>query len=443
MRALASRLRRAGGAEDGMAIAAVVTLIGIGLAVTGAAVMATNSAIGGTTRDERSKDALAAADAALQLALFRQNQVDTNTTYPCVVVGAGGDLFAGSAAADGWCPAVTGDVGDATWSYRASPAGVSGTTKSFSIVATGNTNGVIRRVEVSAETPTATSVFANNTVVGRDWINLDSNAEINGNASTNGNITLASNSRLCGYAQVGPGKVVTPQSSQCAQYQPPTQGTISLPPVDPGLLANATSTNLFFAPEKNPGDTISGNQAEVTWNATTRSLTIDGNSSLTLGGGDYKLCRLSLKSNSVLYVAESRNVRIFFDTPENCGLPSGTAQISMDSNTRVGPTSANPASLALIVLGSETLQTRVELDSNSESTMPLIVYAPRSVIDIDSNSTYVGAIAGQSIDINSNAEIRSHQDASNFQLPVLLHYRQARYVECSPTTQLSQPDDYC
>jgi hypothetical protein len=440
LRVLCARLRRAGRDEGGMAIAAVVTLIGVGLAVSGAAVLAANTAIGGTTRDERSKHALAAADAAAQIALFRQNQVDTNVSNPCVVEGVGGDLFAGAADGDGWCPEVSGEVGDATWSYRVSPATETGNVKSLSYVAIGNVDGVTRRIKVGAESSTADSLFGTFGVVGRDWISLDSNARINGNAATNGDITMNSNARVCGYAQVGPGRAVSPPSSQCSEYAPPTQGTVSLPGVSPAVVAAAASTNRFFAPEKNPGDTISG--SPVSWDSTTRTLFLDSNSVVTLGGTDYRLCRLELKSNSQLIVAQGARVRLMFDSPENCGLSSGARQIFMDSNTRIGSTSGNPADLQIMIVGSETIPTVVELNSNYATTMPVTIYAPNSDVYMDSNSTWVGGIAGKTVTMKSNAVINADPRVNEAVLPVPLHFRESRYVECS-AAPVSNPDDYC
>jgi hypothetical protein len=451
LRALAARFRSVRREEDGMAIAAVITLIGVGLAVSSAAVVAANTAIGGTTRDERSKDALAAADAAAQLAIFRQNQVNTNVSNPCVVEGAGGDLFAGGVAADGWCPELSGQAGDATWTYRAAPAELSadGLTKNTSFVATGDAAGETRRIKVDASTPVADALFGSNSVVGRDSIQLDSNSEIFGNAATNGSITLNSNALLCGGAQHGAsGDLILNSNaehggSECPQSTyPETIGTVNLPPVDPSLLAGATSTSRFFAPQQNPGDTISGNKSDVSWNATTRTLSVNSNSALTLGGTDYNLCRLTLDSNSELIIAAGAHVRLIFDTPESCNLASGTKQFLMNSNTKLKVTSGNPADLAILVMGSDTRTTEVEFNSNSHTTFPIILYAPRSIVDLNSNATFLGGVAGASVLLNSNATVQSHTATSNFVFPVLLHYRQTRYVECS-STPVSSPGDYC
>jgi hypothetical protein len=72
----------------------------------------------------------------------------------------------------------------------------------------------------------------------------------------------------------------------------------------------------------------------------------------------------------------------------------------------------------------------------------VILYAPRSYVDLDSNVTFVGGIAGVNVHLDSNTTVNSDISTNGFQFPVLLHYRQSRYVECS-ATPISSPSDYC
>jgi hypothetical protein len=174
----------------------------------------------------------------------------------------------------------------------------------------------------------------------------------------------------------------------------------------------------------------------VSWNPTSRTLTLDSNSTLTLGGQDYSLCRLHLRSNTQLFIAAGAAVRIFFDAPENCPTLGSGPQIFLDSNSKLTATDGNPASLQLLVVGSSNpavTSDNVELNSNSTSTMPVILYAPHSAITLDSNSNLLGAVAGQSVDLDSNAKITAHASGSGLELPVPMHYRQSRFVECAST----------
>ena len=50
-------------------------------------------------------------------------------------------------------------------------------------------------------------------------------------------------------------------------------------------------------------------------------------------------------------------MRIYFDTPEACGLESGATQISLSANARVTTTSGGPSNAAFYVVGSLTRET--------------------------------------------------------------------------------------
>jgi hypothetical protein len=429
--------------ECGAAILSVITLITVGLALGGVAAVTATNAMRGTVRDESSKDSLAAAEAGAQAALMRQNQVAVGDSHPCVVPSAG-TLAAGAAGEGGWCSDLQGTAGDASYEYRVKPPVETDGVSTIEIISTGTTNGVARRIHVFAESPVANAVFATHTVVARDSITLDSNAQILANTGTNGNISLSSNSNVCGSVQYG-GSFTPPSYSgtSCPTSYPfsKNQGTLSLPPVDQGDVADPDNNNNWRINPSNPSapDTISGNKGEIIWSAANRTLTIDGNSALTMGGTDkpYSLCRLRLQSNSQLIVAAGATVRIFFDEPENCPTLGAGPQILLDSNSKFTVTSGQPGSFELFVVGSSNpavTSDNVLLNSNTNSTMPVTVYAPQSKVELDSNSTLLGSVAAQSVHLDSNARITSGSAGGGVELPVPLHYRQTRFVECTSTS---------
>lgn len=428
--------------ESGAAILIVITMVTVGLAVAGVAAVTAANVLRGSTRDESSKDALAAADAGAQIALERQNQVSVNGSFPCVV-SAADSLVAGLAGAGNWCPEFTGTAGDANFTYRVRPPEVTELLSRIEIVSTGTSQGVTRRVHVLAESPRATAIFANSTVIGEEFIRLDSNADVFGNAGTNGDIMITSNADLCGSAQYGEDNAIIPadyDGSDCPPTYPynSAPGNVTLPPIDQGQVADPDfNDNDRIDPSNALSlDTISGNRGSVSWDASNRTLVINSNSALTLGGGDYSFCRLELNSNTALIVAAGASVRIFFDKPENCPTLGAGPQISLDSNSRFTTTDGSPASLQLLVVGSDNPNVTsddVVLASNSRTTMPVILYSPHSAIELNSNSTLLGAIAGQSVHLDSNAEVRSHADSSSLELPLPLHYRQTQFVECTAT----------
>jgi hypothetical protein len=422
--------------ESGAAILMVITVITVGLAVGGAATFTATNVLRGSVRDESSKDALAAADAGVQLALLRQNQVAVSESNPCVVQSAG-TLAAGPAGVGNWCTDLDGTSGDANYSYRVSPPVETGLTSRVQIVATGTAAGVTRRVQVLAESPRANAVFATNSVIGKDFVRLDSNSRVFGNTGTNGNITVTGNADLCGAAQYG---VALVPSTYTGSDCPPNyefssgQGTLTLPPVDQGDVATVNDNDRIDPSNPAALDTISGNRSDVSWDPINRTLMINSNSTLTLGGQDYSFCRLELRSNTALIVAAGAKVRIFFDKPENCPTLGPGPQIKLDSNSKLTTTDGDPASLQLLVVGSDdpsVTSDDVLMSSNSKTTMPVILYAPNSAIELNSNARLLGAVAGQSVHLDSNAQVTSHASGSNLEIPLPLHYRQTQFVECT------------
>ena len=433
---LGRRLRSVIGDETGAAILMVITVVTVGLAVGGAAVFTATNVLRGSVRDESSKDALAAADAGVQLALLRQNQVAVSESNPCVA-GSAGTFAAGPVGEGGWCPAFDGTAGDASFSYRVTPPVDSELTSRIQIVATGTAAGTTRRVHVLAESPRANAVFAENSVIGKDFVHLDANSRVFANTGTNGSITVTGNADLCGSAQYG---VALNPSNYSGPDCPPTygfssaQGTLALPPIDQGDVASVNDNDRIDPSNPAAPDTISGNRADVSWDPVNRTLMLNSNSTLTLGGENYSLCRLELRSNTALIVAAGAKVRIFFDKPENCPTLGPGPQIKLDSNSKLTTTDGIPASLQLLVVGSDdpnVTSDNVLMSSNSKTTMPVVLYAPNSAIELNSNATLLGAIAGQSVHLDSNAQVTSHASASNLEIPLPLIYRQTQFVECT------------
>ncbi len=317
------------------------------------------------------------------------------------------------------------------------------TAAQIEIVSQGSVNGVTRQVDVTARSSTGIRPFSGEaSVIGLDYLTMDSNARITANVATNGDITMSSNADLtCNYARVGEGQSVNASSNAHYNCPAPAQGTTSLPPINQGDVATNNSNGRFFTL-----DTYTG--GAPTWNSATRQLTLSSNRSLTLGGSNYSFCRLTLNSNSSLFVAAGATVRIYFDSPENCGLPSGTTQLSLNSNSRIAATGSAPTNIALLFVGSDTLATNALLSSNTQANQAceqnFIVYAPRTSVTLNSNSYFCGALAGKSIHVNSNSDVRTSNLATEFELPetVAQHYVPEDFVECS-VEATSPPDAGC
>jgi hypothetical protein len=419
--------------EDGFATIAVIGVMTVALAFTGVAAIASVTTLRGSVRDEDSKLALAAADAGSVAAIAHQNSIAASIEDPCLQPGTGGVLVNVAPGADGWCPPVTGSVDGATYSYQVTtdPGGA------LRIVSVGSSDDVNRRIELRASDSAGSNVFADATLIGLDWINMDSNAVAEAGAATDGSISLNSNSQLCGSASVGIGGEVNGSSQHrdfdCLSPPPPvTEEPLTLAPVQQGDVVTNNSNDRFFEQ-----DLIGGQQSRVVWDPDARTLELKSNVSLTLGGSNYSLCKLKLGSNSTIYIAEGADVRVFFDAPENCG--GETVPLEMHSNSRIIATGGDATKVALLFVGSDVISTTIKLSSNSQPSgdcsSEFVVYAPKTDIDVNSNVTYCGAIAGQSVNVDSNSVIESQQEATSFQLPGAgPHYTVDRFVECTTTS---------
>ena len=302
-------------------------------------------------------------------------------------------------------------------------------------------------------------MFSDYQVKAGDGITLDSNARIHAGAATNGDFILSSNAKQCGQASVGPGHTFQ-QSGSNSYFQDPNcqipntvvaQQPINLPPVNEGDVPTNNSDSRFFAL-----DPASGNRASVCWsgvkasgasgNCGGRHLDIGTNSTVTLGGTrPYSFCKLTMSSNSSLLAQSGQPVAIYFDSPESCGYPSGTSQLDMASNTRISSNDGNP--VQLLFVGSANLATTMHLSSNTDINAAceqnFVVYAPRTDITLNSNSTYCGALAGKSLHLDSNADVRTNGASQGFIVPnTAPHYQVDRFVDCS-ISSVSQPNAGC
>jgi hypothetical protein len=449
--------------ERGMALPVALFAMIAGMALASAAVVATVNVQQGSHRDSSTKNAIAVADAGANIARARIDRYAVVlATNPCLKMGSGGTLEGAVAESDGWCPAVEGAVGSGgKYSYRVSPAGSACGEYKLCVVATGTVGEVSRRIEVayneSAVTRTNTSSTTGTTttgttttgttgtsgstgfegLIGLEGIEINGNADVRVGIGTNGNVTAVGNADVCGDVRHGIGKKFekTGNAKQCPGYKE-TEGNKTLPPVSSFMPSNIATSNSDYRlvqctktkPTKEPTgcelDTYTGNRNSTKpWDPSARAITVNANDTLTVSGGDYWVCSISLSGNSQLIMSSSAQVRFFFDTPENCGQAAGTAQLSFTGNTRIAST--NKAILpGFYFLGSTTIPTSANLGGNAGTEEEFVVYGPNTTMNIVGNATYKGVIAGKKIVITGNGKV---ENDSNYKPP----------AEVSPVTESS------
>jgi hypothetical protein len=440
------RLTKLARSERGMALPVALFAMIAGTALASAAVVATVNVQQGSHRDSSTKSAIAVADAGANIARTRINRYAVVlATKPCLKLGATGVLEGAVAESDGWCPAVTGTVGGGKYSYRVSPAGSTCGEYRLCVVATGTVGEVSRRIEVAYNESAVTQTNSTNTtgttttgttttgttgtsgstgfegLIGLDGIEVNGNADIRVGVGTNGNVTAVGNADICGDIRHGIGKEWKHEGNakQCPGYQV-TEGNKSLPPVSSFMPSDIATSNSNYrlvqcaatkpapAPTGCELDTYSGAKRSSTkpWDPSTRSINIEANTTLTVSGGDYWICSLSVSGNAQLIMSASAQVRFFFDTPENCKLSSGANQISLTGNSRIASTNKTVLP-AFYLLGSTTIPTSVSLGGNANTEDEFVVYGPNTTMNIVGNATYKGVIAGKKVVVTGNGKVEN------------------------------------
>jgi hypothetical protein len=453
---LNSRIR----SEHGFALPTTLLMLLAAFAIVSVGVVATANVEHGSIRDRGTKSAVQLAQSGVNTALLHFNRIDPAS--------------AGCTVGAGWCSSSTfTDPSGGTYSYqmRVTPyPPLQGCNPDpnvpyqLEVVGTGTSRNATQRVDVLAHSASGVPVFCDYQVKSGKDITLNSNATIHAGTAANGSISLSSNAKQCGPASVGVGQQFT-QAGSNSYFQDPNcsvpdstvgQGPVVLPPVNQGDVATNNNNSYFFAQ-----DPVSGNQRSACWNGTnadgstgscgTRELAVGTNSTVTLQpGGKYSFCKLTMSSNSSLLVAASgtgtpQPTYIYFDSPENCGYSSGTTQLDMASNTRISSNDGSP--VFLLFVGSTSRQTIINLNSNTDINAAcqqnFVVYAPLSDINLNSNSTYCGALAGNTIHLDSNADVRTNGASTAFIPPnTPPHYKVDQFIECSATPG-SPPNTGC
>lgn len=456
--------------DDGFTLPIVMLMVFAAFAVASAALFASLSAQNGTTRDLRTKDTLAAAEAGAHEAMLRYNATTvTGDSW-------GQCLPSGTPISDGagwsWCPSQHGQLPDGTtYTWRIGfPQQVPGAplpAHTAQIVSQGESNGVTRRIDTTIRSASSQTPFTGAGIVGLNSITLSSNDGLYGNSATNGDLTLSTNDNMCGNVQVGPGRTVVGGPPACdTGSSTVTQGVTSLPPVNQGDVAGNNQNGNFFS--VNPVSPTNTNaKRRVCFNGVNAAGEIDTSTStgcgprelrlrngssgvsVTLNGGNYSLCKLTLESGTTIYVANGAKVTIFFDSPENCHYTSSTTQLSMDANTSIQVNGGSAQNMRMLFVGSDTIPTRAVMSSNTTQNVTcnqdFVIYGPRTDIVLASNSYFCGAVAGKTVTVSSNTAVKVSNEATGYTLPGWVdHYAIDDFKECTgPMTSGNSPSFGC
>jgi hypothetical protein len=171
----------------------------------------------------------------------------------------------------------------------------------------------------------------------------------------------------------------------------------------------------------------------LNWSAQNRTLTLSGNASLTLGGGLYNFCQITMSGNAAITVAANVQAEVFIDSPDDpgSGCQNGTGSLTMSGNATWVNLSQNPLALQLYVYGLNNGSSSITYSGNANIYGTL--YAPKSAITLSGNGKEIGAIAGRSVTISGNGFNWDTRDAS-LQAGVTGLYYRTGWAQCTPTS---------
>ena len=472
----------------GSAIVTVVFAIFLASLLGTIAVGNTVQALKHASKNEKIKRAQQGAESAVESAIFGLNRLDllgaldVNAVAPqqvsvqsCLTSTAAGMDLVQLPIGETWCGTVTQTSSSGvTWAYRISQlarVGTCGTDGVISldrrIVATGTYQGVTRRVTATLRAPitlmSGAAVQSGSTTTN---MTLGGTAAITGNIHANAGISgTAIGPSVTGTAIAGPGASVSGfvaaggNFTACTRFVLPNvaQGTA------PTVNNNGTQDNpgwTVTCAEQATGLTVNCKPALLSttggadWDASKRTLRTWGNAKVTLTGSTYSFCRLQMTGESLVVIPPTTStVRIFLDDPANCNGVTGPGQLTIDTNAKFTNCHAqtNPGSLQVYAVGSATTATTHTMAGAGLLTggalqqicgvnlsllgVPMIVYAPRSRLDIAGNTTIAGQVAANVVNISGQAKIVNQNAIVNLNelgaRPVLPIYRPTGYLSCT------------
>ena len=444
-----TRLHRASlASERGAALIVALIVLTVVSALASVVMMSAIATDDVTMRDTNYKNALEASEAGLQVGLYRLNMVYPDANH-CVGDGAQ------TPGSTGLCASSSYTLGNgSTYQYWSSlPLSSSQTcageplngidVSQRCITALGVSNGVSARSQIRVASFTAAPLFPVAGLIGLKNVTLNGNAAVTGSSASNVSVSAVGNATSQGIV-LGPGGTYSHSGNANGGTVATLSAPLVLSPVSPGNSATVNSDARIVNGINNAGTSGTpvtpydqASATGVSFDPTTRTLTLSGNGSLQLGGGVYNFCELDTTGKASLSIAPGVQAEIFIDSPDDpgSGCPSGTGDLNLAGNGAVNP-SGNPLALQLYVYGLNNGSGTVSVTGNG--VFYGVVYAPLSQVTLSGNGVIDGAVAGRTSTVSGNG-FNFDTRTSTLQASTNgLSYRTA-WAQCSPTYSPSSP----
>ena len=458
-----------------------------------------------STASRDAKRALGAADAGLEAAMFRMNEIGLQSPSQCFTTAAvdpatGTDPEIGGTPAAGECAGVEDDLGNnSSYTYYVTPALNDGdkcagldiqlvdptgevTVTQRCVTSIGEAGGERRRIQARVASYLGNQLFPVGGILAINGIKANNNSIVSGMLGSNGQINLGNNSVISGGIQLGSqsspppvlGQGSTVGGNPPVTYRSEAEGQFVLAPVDMG------NTALPAPPAPPPNGSHENNRiatgqdsgSKVTYTDTPnspRTLSIDNNGSLTLGGGTYNFCKVTLGNNSFISIAAGAKIRFFLDSPDR--LTSGSAGDCIPDNYTGTPSQkaatarANGYGGMFLGQGSNfnnpghAINFQIymygytdgshKVDFFNAAGMNAAIYAPSSELVWNNTGGITGAVSASKVEFKNSATFSWAGGNGQFDLSELrtdtvsVYYRMA-WTECHrKRTTSSDPESGC
>ena len=425
--------------ESGIALPIALAVLLVLTVLAAAAAAAAISANHQSSRQKSSKRSFQAAVAGVQSANYQTTLLHPGLQQCVVKDTATGALSIAAVQADGWCAPQLETLGDGeTYSQRVSAGTLIQSNGQElvrrEIVSTGVVSGIKRRVDVTTTASSEKALFPRGyAAVSLSPVSYGNTVAINGDLGSNGKIALSGQAVVCGNATPGPGEQVTTanQGHVCSGYSTtPAQQPFVLDPVEPKTEdSNARISNIFNGASPSDACTTCN---KVSWDASTRVLSLSGNSTLTLGGNVYSFCKLTLENSAQLKIAVGAAVKIYIDSPDRCPGGAGMGSVTLSNSSGLLNLNSSPSALQLYMIGSPTVPTILDFANAFASTMLMAIYAPYSTVYLHNSVHITGAVAAQSVPVQNDSSITYDPAVGTITDGVIPAYRSTRnLIECT------------
>ena len=376
--------------------------------------------------DRSSKRALAAAEAGLQMALYRLNQFGPSDPNQCFTT-----------APDPECKGQKDPLGNgAFYTYyvtRQNPGACVGKIAGLTdrcITSVGEAGGVKRRVQVLANTLTGAVSYKSIGLMSKSLMYAGNSAKITSDLGSNGLVQwgnsaetfLNSPAEIDGAVYHAPGSTFTGDDEKIVggRHSVPTQ--YDFPPIEDFDEVKTTATNITTLNWSRPG---------MTYTASTMTLRVTGTSASLLPG-DYYFCRFSMANSAKLTFSQTQATNIYIDSPSRAGslcgtqsnpsptYPVGTFWLENSNEFNMG---GKEELVEVFVEGTSHNGTRTPPSfctpagdlphtDKCESDVILVnsaafegmIYAPKTTVELNNSGKMWGAIAADKIRFNNSVE---------------------------------------